>query len=56
MDPTFWDASPAPSQKKKEILILWFLLNMEWNADMNSVIISSLEMPFALPPPLPRLR
>lgn len=36
-------------KKKKEIMILWFLLNMEWNADMNSVIIFSLEMPFASP-------
>lgn len=49
MNPTFWDAStPPPPPPKKATRILWFLLNMEWNASMNSVIISSLEMPFAL--------
>lgn len=37
--------TPVP---KKCLLQFRDLLNMEWNASMNSVIFSSLEMTFAL--------
>lgn len=50
MSPTFWDTSFSPPHPPPQKSLLWFcdLLNMEWHANMNSVIISSLEMPFAL--------
>lgn len=49
MSPAFWDTSPSLCAPLPQCL-LWScdLLNMDWNMSMNSVIISSLAMPFAL--------
>lgn len=46
MSPKFWNSIPA--SRKKCLLRFCDLLIMEWNASINSVISSSLEMSFAL--------